>query len=589
MKNFFKLFLIILLLVVGLSGCDKGLKNKKLNQQQLWEYLSKYPRYLSEKGATDDCALVFTEGDDLVFDYSFYKGEEYNRYFTELISFTNERDYLYKLEYENPYPEEFDNAIFYIDLNPKEDNIFKFGRHLNQGSLEYVNFFADIGLTFEELLSKLNEHKTWLEVSSDLYGYYFLEIHDENQLSLGVMNSGFGLNGTISNIEYNGYMSYTVTVDYPGYEGDEITDPYDAYTTDYYMYYNPHYEILKMKLYDELIEFAPDKGLNLEEFLKALADYNSWIEENTGKDYYLGAESSGRFYLGNIKKDILYDGTLSNVEYNGYKSYTITVDYPKEGNKAAYAVEYSMYFGPKTEILMVEIEGSAVEFVPDKGLAIDELIAQLSRFEYWIKKSNEGVIYSINFSKDSIFNLYYKNSPTVHSGTIKNIEYHGLYKYTLEIEFPSTTEDKSDTLIDYYPLVYVPNSEDLIVELYQENESFIPDMVLTLEDLFNYVSKHGMWKSTKGEVGYFVRMYGDKKFHIGYLNAGGTAVGVLTKLTYNRFGSYTLEVYYPAGYFYDPELDSYDASTENYNVYCNPKKNYLVIEYAGKLVQFYQY
>ena len=80
---------------------------------------------------------------------------------------------------------------------------------------------------------------------------YFVAVSDKDQFAFGIMNSGFGIIGTISNVAYHGYMHYTLTVDYPGYEGDEMTDPYDPYTEDYYMYFNPHFEELIIELYEE--------------------------------------------------------------------------------------------------------------------------------------------------------------------------------------------------------------------------------------------------------------------------------------------------------------------------------------------------
>ncbi|HPW53508.1 MAG TPA: hypothetical protein PK631_03970, partial [Erysipelotrichaceae bacterium] len=319
MRKLIKLILVALFLIIGMSGCDKGNKLKKMNQKQLWEYLSQYPRYFSDWGV-DLYAFVFENEDDLTYDISHRMDEEYNLYFTEVISFSNEDDYLYKIEYENPYPDEIEKTIFYIQLNPEDSTRLKLGVY-NSGELVYYDLYADVALTKEELFGKLSKYNAWTEENNILDGYYFLRAHDKNQLSLGIMSSGFGLTGTISDVKFHGYMSYTVSVDYPGYEGDEITDPYEAYTADYEVYFNPYKEHLTITISGVEVNFVPDKGATLKEFYDFIAEYINWCEAHVTSGFFINVHDDNQFYLGHRIMDFWRDGKMSKLEYKGYNSY----------------------------------------------------------------------------------------------------------------------------------------------------------------------------------------------------------------------------------------------------------------------------
>ncbi len=487
MKRIISLFLVVLLLVIGVSGCNVGTDkpSKSFNQQELWEYLGKHPRYLSKYGA-DDCALVFDNGDDLTFDYSVYMGEEYNFYFTELKSFEVENDKLYKLEYENPYPEHFEKAIFYIDCSSENENAFYFGMYYGD-SLDYVEVFADIGLTADELFKALNKYERWVDVDADMYGGYFVAVSDKDQFAFGIMNSGFGIIGTISNVAYHGYMHYTLTVDYPGYEGDEMTDPYDPYTEDYYMYFNPHFEELIIELYEEVVEFAPEIGLTDDELFAALSKYDIWIE--VGADlyggYFIKAYEKNKLELGLLNSGFWIQGTISDIEYNGQMTYTLTVDYPGyEGDEMTdpydpYTVDYIVYYNPNTEILIINLYDETVEFAPDVGLNFDQVVNELSKYVTWLATEDSPREYFIRVYDKDTFELGLSQSGFWIKGTIADIKYHGQMTYTLTVDFPGYEGDEMTDPYDAYTMEYTmyfyPTHDILIMELYEEIIEFAPD------------------------------------------------------------------------------------------------------------------
>lgn len=96
MNKIIKLFLVVFLLLVGISGCgDDTVNDTGFSKEELWDYLDDYPRYLTN-WAFSDLAIAFEEEGVLSFDYH---GFSYD--FTELISFSYEGNNIYKLEYEN--------------------------------------------------------------------------------------------------------------------------------------------------------------------------------------------------------------------------------------------------------------------------------------------------------------------------------------------------------------------------------------------------------------------------------------------------------------------------------------------------------
>lgn len=487
MKRIISLFMVVLLLIIGVSGCNGGKDGpvKSFNQQELWEFLGKHPRYLSEWGA-DDCALVFDNGDDLTFDYSVYMGEEYNFYFTELISFNKEEENLYKLEYKNPYPEQFENAIFYIDLSSKNKDAFYFGMYYD-GSLDYVEVFGDTGLTADELFKALSKHERWLDVDADMYGGYFIQVHDKDQFSLGLLNSGFGLVGTISNVKYHGYMHYTLTVDYPGYEGDEMTDPYDPYTVDYYMYYNPFSETFIVELYEEVVEFAPEVGLTEKELFSALSKYEKWLEvdDDIYSGYFIKAYDKNKFDLGLSNSGFWIQGTIASIKYIGQMTYSMVVDYPGyEGDEMTdpydpYTVTYTVYYNPNNEVLKIELDEKSVEFAPDVGLTQEQVIEELSKYASWSAIPSSAKEYFIKVYDKNVFELGLKQSGFWIQGTIASIKYNGEMYYTLTVDFPgfegNEMTDPYDPYTAEFALYFYPNNEVLIMGLYEEVVEFAPD------------------------------------------------------------------------------------------------------------------
>lgn len=477
MKKIFKLLLVILMLLVGLAGCDGGTNNKKMNQKQLWEYLSKYPRYLTVMGF-ENSAFVFENDDDLTLDNSICMGEDSSFYFTKLLSFSNENDYLYRLEYENPYPDIIPNAIFYIEINPDDDTVIKLGL-IDDGEIFYSELYADIGLTSDELLAKLGAHDTWREDNNEYVGYFFAKVIDKKEFGFGIMNSGYGTIGDIVRVDYYGYMLYTITVDYEGYEGDEMTDPYDPYTLDYYISYNPHYDVLYIALDGEMVLFIPktdsDDDYDTESFnlISALSKYAIWIETspNTGNSYLKVYDN--KFDLNYFAAGGFIPGVITDVKDNGNNYYTITAFYQGDdsGNygvpEKSFSKAYTIYYEPDSELLKVDYYDEWITFIPDKGLHPDQFIVLLSRYEVWVERPATGDGSFIRVYDGNKFDKGIIPSDYIHRGIIESVTYWGNNLYGITVYYPENDSEAFgyESYTESYMIYYQSELEMLIFEL----------------------------------------------------------------------------------------------------------------------------
>ena len=448
MKKVFRLLLVLFMLIAGLAGCNGGTNNKKMNQKQLWEYLSKYPRYLTEWGG-EATAFVFDKDDNLTFDNSRGLGLGGSYYFTDLLSFSNENDYLYRLEYENPYPDVIDIAVYYVELNPDDDTRIRFGAP-SGGKIIYYDLYADVGLTKDELLKKLGAHDTWREDDGEDMGYYFAKVIDKKKFGFGIMNSGFGNIGDIAKVEYKGYMLYTITVDYEGYEGDEMTDPYDPYTVEYLIYYNHHLDFFKISINGELVDFIPkvdsdDDHDNTPGFdlIAALGKYDIWQEVTSyeGGDF-VRIFDVNKFHYGTFYAGGNMWGTITAVKNDGNMNYTITVYYEEyeeyDGEiKEAHSTEYKLYFDPDKEDLIIDYSGKQVKFAPYKGMSVVQLKAELTKYDMWVGTDMYGTdYYFIKVYDNNKFDIAIGNKDNWKKGVISEIINLGKLYFEICVDFP---------------------------------------------------------------------------------------------------------------------------------------------------------
>ncbi len=497
MKKLKSLFIVILLLLVSLSGCNK---DKGFNKKKLWDYLDDYPRYLTET-VLEDAAIVFDNEGNLTFEYSeLYKDDLYK--FSNLISFSYEGDKVYKLEYENPYPEVFENAVFYVDLNYKDNTKFSFGK-LNNDKIEYTDYYADIGLTTEELLESIARYETWREDNNEEMGYYFAKVFEDNQFGFGIMNSGFGTVGDVADVKYHGFMYYTVTVDYEGYEGDEMTDPYEPYTIDYVMYYNPRTDYMIIKAYNETIPFVPDVASeggmggggdedNDFDLIAALSKYDIWIETKPDSGSRYLKVYGDKFDLNELNSGGFIPGVITNIKDNGNMNYTITAYY-EGSDKGEYGVpeksfskDYQVYYNPEKDVLKVEYYGEWVEFAPDKGIPADKLYNTLAKYDAWVEVTASLTGYFIKAYDGNKLLIALMYSDDSRNGNIENIDYWGKGNYSLSVYYPGFEEPyHKEPSLDSYWINLDYKKEILTINLDGKDIKLVPDKAKTIAEFFN--------------------------------------------------------------------------------------------------------
>ncbi len=477
------IYLVILIIALCISGCNKNSKipEKGFNQSELWDYLDNYTRYLSIWGP-EDSALIFENEDQLIFDNSLYHNEGFDYSFTELVSFNYEGNNLYKLEYQNPYPDSFESSIFYIELIPENPNEIRFGMY-SDGKLEFFDLFADVGLTSKQLFAEFAKYDFWLEADNRMSGLYYFNVSDNNKFNLGITNSDYELSGTISKIEYLGYMFYSIIVDYPGFEKD---DRYDQYSIEYIICFNPDFEKLLININNKLIEFTKEVKLTSDELFSALSKYEKWLQVDgdihTG--YFIISHDQNKFDLGLSDSDFWLSGSVSEIKYNGHMSYIAVVSYPDyEGDETTdpynpYSREYYLYFNPTKEILIVESAGENIEFMPDIGLTAEEFITALSNYDYWYEYKNGYIRHFLKFYDENKFQSGLMDTESSMLGTISKIKYCGEFLYEITVDYPGFEGNELQAPYDPYTLTYrlyyVPENEKLVMIINYKFIDFFP-------------------------------------------------------------------------------------------------------------------
>lgn len=479
------IFLFISVLVLCLTGCnnDNKLPKNGLNQQELWDYLDNYSRFLSVWGP-EDSALMFKNDKDIVFDNSVYYGEGFDYNFTELKSFTYEGNNIYKLEYQNLYPDFFESSIFYIEIIPEFENKIRFGMYYD-GKLEYVDLFGDVGFSKEQLIAEFAKHEYWLEAHNEMYGLYYFNVFDNDKFNLGITNSGFEFSGTISKIDYLGYMYYNIIVDYPGFEGDDMYEPYDPYSIEYITYYNPNFEKLLIHINDEMVGFAPEVNLSSDELLTILNKYDKWIQidDEIYAGYFIIAHDKDKLDLGLSNSGFWISGTITEIRFSNHMSYTVVVSYPGyAGDEITdpydpYTMEYYFYYNPDGEVLMIQLDGDSIEFAPDTGLTAEELLNALSNYEIWYEYKDDHIGYFLKVYEDK-FELGLMDTEYGITGTISNVKYCGEYLYEITVDYPgfegNEMQDPYDPYTLTHQLYFVTRNERLVMIINHEFVDFSP-------------------------------------------------------------------------------------------------------------------
>ncbi|HPW52840.1 MAG TPA: hypothetical protein PK631_00540 [Erysipelotrichaceae bacterium] len=303
MKKIRTLFFFVIILF-SLTGCfpDKLSPDPKpdpdpadtgLTQEELWDYLTEYDCFATVLGLRHPI-LIFENDDDMTM-YSYDSFSPDIHTYTELISFSYEGNYLYRLEYENPYPTEFE-SIFYFRFVPSSSSMLTNVSYID--GEEYVCFFyGNKALTVDQIMKILGKYEYWLEEKC-ITGHYFINIKDNDVFGHGIMNTEYFRNGTISKAEYEGLLTYKITIDYPAREASEMDDGYPAYCKTHKLVIGNY--VTNIAFETDLVSepfrwFFPEIELTISELFEELAD-KVFKSEDSGLEYSF-KEENGRYYI----------------------------------------------------------------------------------------------------------------------------------------------------------------------------------------------------------------------------------------------------------------------------------------------------
>ncbi|HPW52841.1 MAG TPA: hypothetical protein PK631_00545 [Erysipelotrichaceae bacterium] len=373
MRKIISLFLVLIILS-GLTGClpaepdsdpgtDPGNVDTGLTIQELWDYLDNYNCFITGRGVKDS-VFIFDNTDDLMVKFPYRKNPDDNFHFTEIISFDYEGNNRYKIEYENPYVDALENAIFYIEFNPEHSNTVNFGTSGN-GEIYYQQLYGDEPLTIAEILEIIDGQDYWLS-DTGIVAEYKVQIIDGNTINHGIMFSGYGRSGTVSHIEFKGMTTYEITIDYPAKEPSEIDEGYAAYSKTHKLVISPYIQYIGFETDKADVPFKwfyPDTGLTITALFDKL-EGKLFESGNTGIEYRFEVQN-GKYCINvndpNSTLSGLYE--VSSLEYIGGGHYTYKAVI-SGGNNVYWMIDYNYHDGREMKIV---IYSNGTETFSDKA------------------------------------------------------------------------------------------------------------------------------------------------------------------------------------------------------------------------------
>ena len=245
------------------------------------------------------------------------------------------------------------------------------------------------------LLEVLEANSRFVEKGQDLYVSFNKQQRSYVEM---IKNSGYYLSAEISKIEKLEENKYLLTLHVPAFEGNEMTDPYDAYD----VLYTIDYDLNKPSEYDCTIEsqdhsysasyhYVSDKGLSDEQLLKLL-EQNSWYYDKY-QGYLCKFDAAKRSYQETISATSYFlEAEISKIDYQGLGVYKMTMHVPAfAGNEMsdpheAYDLIYTIDIyesDPTWFSCTVETPdhsfSNSFYYVSDKGLSLDELLKLLEQ------------------------------------------------------------------------------------------------------------------------------------------------------------------------------------------------------------------
>ncbi len=351
MKNLFKYFSILFILLFVLSGCsffnniqeDPVEPNYEtgLTQQELFAYLNRFIGYREEK--VDDY-IYFSFYSDNQVTYSF-SSDEIN-YKGNVIEFKyNGKDHFeVSCQFDPDETQSFASFVKTFDILFEEQHPDKLEISFDGNTYKLID---DKGYDYGVLI-----------LSLQLFKYYFIEFDDvslyvgffdNNQFSYD--NGSKVITGLVDNVTYLGKDVYDLNI--------KITDNDKHYHNSFLLTYSSVYPD---KIFIELddygkVEMLADKGYDTIEILTLLTN-DGPFEEVNGKNIRLFDVDNFYYIKTNSNADFLLKGQIILFDYQGKGNYKMTVQFSSDastdGLENTYDIEVSFNYNVKDKILKIK-------------------------------------------------------------------------------------------------------------------------------------------------------------------------------------------------------------------------------------------
>ncbi|MDI9540092.1 MAG: hypothetical protein QM204_01265 [Bacillota bacterium] len=351
MKNMFKYFSVIVILVLVLSGCN-FIKNVEenpidpnyesgLSQQELFSYLNKPIGYREDKV---DNYIYFTFYLDHKVEYSFSNEEII--YKGNVIDFT----YLGKNHFEISCqfdPEDDQNFASFVktfDICFEEKNPDRIEISFDGNTYSLID---DIGFDYGGLMLSLQLYRAYFVEFTDAVLY--VSFYDGNQFYYD--NGSKVLTGTVDNIIYLGKDVYDVSI--------KISDGENQYHNPFLLTYSSSYpEKIFIELEEfGLVEMQADKGRDTVDILTILNNDGPFKEVN-GKNIRIFDVDNFYYIKTNINEDYLLKGIITLFDYCGRGIYSMTVQFSidddLENIENKYDIEVTFEYDEQEKILKIK-------------------------------------------------------------------------------------------------------------------------------------------------------------------------------------------------------------------------------------------
>ncbi|MGI6581184.1 MAG: hypothetical protein GX935_04360 [Erysipelotrichia bacterium] len=351
MKNVYKYFSLIFILIFILNGCGFIKKvdenpvdpnyEKGLTQQQLFSYLNKPIGYRENKV---DNYIYFSFYQDHRVEYSF--SNEEIKYVGNVIEFkyNGKNHFEVSCQFDPEDNQNFTSFVKTFDIFFEELDLNNIEISFDGNTYKLMN---DTGYDYSDLLLSLQLHKNYYVDFNDVI--LFVKFDDGNKFSYD--NGLKIISGFVDNVTYMGNDVYDLNV--------RIIDGEKQYHQTFLITHSKEYpEKIFIELDDYgLVEMRADKGYDTVEILSILTNASPF-EEINGKNIRLFDVENFNYIKTNTNGDYLLNGLITLFDYQGKGEYKMTVQFSKTNDEDdeinKYDIEVIFSYDENEKILYIK-------------------------------------------------------------------------------------------------------------------------------------------------------------------------------------------------------------------------------------------